>query len=970
MKSERHAVNCRQASYALVITLLGVVLLTVIVVSFMEAMTLSVGAAKSYADIRRETLAAQAALDTAVAQMSLVANETNAAGVITNAFVTGLTNIPTTGTPFVVTVLGQGDLTNPDQMMPMISGPLAYLSNFGTVGWGTSGFAKYTAPLTAPGSATNTVDLNVYSNNTTAPYPYIEQVNDINKYRAPWVTMTNMVGNEPQYTRFAYVVLDNTARINPALMTGTGTNGTSAFVNPTNWYAGPQDLNATYITNNSGTASILTASQMQQIANPGSALGSSDATLGEAFPDRPSYEAVKNFFTSDTNASFDVIPTGMADGGKPKYNINDLATNPIYGSDPLMRSTNIASIIERNLTNFYKRDPVLSAPSVNNTNLYINRVAANIVDYINTNGAFGITDYTNAASAAIAPGVSPAGLGVYPIEVHEQIFATQGGAGTAAHSTSLVSTAFWLECWNPYTIPVTIKTATLSVTGRPGYTLGGSLQNSTPDYLGTVSVISDSEGTGSANIVVAPNEFVVLGFPANATKGSPFTVTGSTTTQGPISANSDVGSLEQFSLNINGQTVAQTQAQVFNSPKIAAGANGGLQHESQAQIAATNIWEGDYFSTTGTGVGDPRFISYYNQSWNNTHDLTTAYVGTSWWKGRTTTTGSATWSVMTVPAVPPLPAQTSTWTIRDNIARATSAAGNSPTTGQETPDQVPSAYNQANDSNAAPEVMKNAPMVSIGELGHIMDPAYANDALLGTIPTSLIDNYSSPYLNGGGRSLRIGRPESNGSVVFGGSATAASWDVDGERAIDLLDLFTVNNTNAPTSTTGVNYTNLVSGGSIGRINPNTAPTNVIAAVLQGIEITSDSGMGTVQLAQKHLAGMAAQIVANRPYSRLSDMYTNMILFDSSTNYNPQPSGITGSKYMNVYNRFRQEAFGKLVQHLTVQSRSYRVYVIGQVLDQSQHPKGSVVMEANVYLQYNPTESEYEPVVQSVQILNE
>src|SRR6187402_1408496 len=58
-------------SSALIMTLLGVVLLTIIVVAFMQTMSLSLTTSRSYVDIRRANLAAQAGLDTAIAQLAL-----------------------------------------------------------------------------------------------------------------------------------------------------------------------------------------------------------------------------------------------------------------------------------------------------------------------------------------------------------------------------------------------------------------------------------------------------------------------------------------------------------------------------------------------------------------------------------------------------------------------------------------------------------------------------------------------------------------------------------------------------------------------------------------------------------------------------------------------------------------------------------------------------------------------------------
>jgi len=168
----------------------------------------------------------------------------------------------------------------------------------------------------------------------------------------------------------------------------------------------------------------------------------------------------------------------------------------------------------------------------------------------------------------------------------------------------------------------------------------------------------------------------------------------------------------------------------------------------------------------------------------------------------------------------------------------------------ETPSQVASAYDAAHDAPTAPAYLANGPMLSLGELGHIFDPAQAADDL--SAPFSSEAPYNNK-ISGGGRTLRIGQPEFT-------SDTKDNWNTNGRRAIELLDLFTVNATAA-----GEEYPS-----AAGRINPNTAPPEVLAAVLSGIQITSDRGIPASSLADPF--GIASNIVSNRPYSTLSDLH--------------------------------------------------------------------------------------------------
>ena len=167
----------------------------------------------------------------------------------------------------------------------------------------------------------------------------------------------------------------------------------------------------------------------------------------------------------------------------------------------------------------------------------------------------------------------------------------------------------------------------------------------------------------------------------------------------------------------------------------------------------------------------------------------------------------------------------------------------------QTPSQVAPAYDSVNDASAAPALLDSKAMRSVGELGHIFHPAQAADDL--RAPTSSELPYNNK-ISGGGRTLRIGQPEFR-------SDTADNWNTNGRRAIELLDLFTVNGTNIDSQ----GYP-----AAIGRINPNTAVPEILAAVLSGIQISSDRGIPASSLSDT--AAIAANIVSNRPYSVLSD----------------------------------------------------------------------------------------------------
>ena len=107
---------------------------------------------------------------------------------------------------------------------------------------------------------------------------------------------------------------------------------------------------------------------------------------------------------------------------------------------------------------------------------------------------------------------------------------------------------------------------------------------------------------------------------------------------------------------------------------------------------------------------------------------------------------------------------------------------------------------------------------------------------------------------------------------------------------------------------------------------------MLAAILSSIKVTSDAGTPEASLADP--AVVAADLVSNRPYSSLSDLHKAMQSFADGENYSPTFGVSVGGGTTNLAaaDRVREEAFGKLVQHLTVQSRTYRIIAVGESFD--------------------------------------
>ena len=78
-------------------------------------------------------------------------------------------------------------------------------------------------------------------------------------------------------------------------------------------------------------------------------------SLAQGFASRSDYERVKHLLTVQTNSTLTSSP-GLAEGGRPKYNINTLATNAAL----TRRSAPIRSRTSFHPTSFvFSRDPSL-----------------------------------------------------------------------------------------------------------------------------------------------------------------------------------------------------------------------------------------------------------------------------------------------------------------------------------------------------------------------------------------------------------------------------------------------------------------------------------------------------------------------------------------------------------------------------------------------------------------------------------
>jgi Tfp pilus assembly protein PilX len=846
---------------SLITTLLGIVVLSTLVVAFMQSTSIDRLTAKSAKNVLQAELSARAGLQSAINQL-LTAAGTN------NGFVTGSTNFSPSNAPVVV--IGRTNLSDPQQIMPLVSIAPNLLENFLQSGWTDS-----LSTLFAKMAGTNSTDLNGRSG--------IIQSTNIS-YRAPWVEISSSSGE--RIGRYAFVVLDEDGRVNPLLHTGTGT-----MSDPIAWYSGPNDISLT-----NASAAILTPDEQARVLALSNLILTPES-LAQGFASRSDYERVKHLLTVQTNSTFDIIPAGLSDGGRPKYNINILATNAATSSGD--RADNLAQIVSSNLPSFSSRDPSLRGNTADEMR-YLCRLAAGIVDYVDSD-----------AISTLVNGGEPAGRDLFPlITAVAERFRLVTINTNASTATATIESQCFVQVWNPYTTPIVLNNRELRfvVRNRMLVSFGTAIVTPFDDYDQAIT----------ASLMIGPNEFAVLEFPTvRQTWESPGSVNDVPHWDDGPSGNSDQTTHCPFEFYIGGQLADMNRRDPVG-PDVAIS---GMVRFGLSLSDTNNRWQSSFIPTQASAlnwrfVGDSRATYLCNYDWQTLGN--TGYAIRTRWKGRQEN-------------VSPRHQDFSAHWVQRDFVRSNPSVGTAPASIDQTPSQVSTVYDPVNDGPAAPAVLVNRAMQSIGELGHIFDPSQAADDLSAPKSSELPVN---DKISGGGRTLRIGQPEFR-------SSSTHNWDTNGRRAIELLDLFTVNQTNAN------------SGGypaALGRINPNTAAPEVLAAILSGIRVTSDAGIPEAFLANP--AAVAADLVSNRPYSSLSDLHKAMQSFADGENYSPTFGVSVGGGTTNLAaaDRVREEAFGKLVQHLTVQSRTYRIIAVGESFDAGGKPRGRAAIEAIVFLQ--------------------
>ena len=873
----------RQAGVALVTTVIVIAVLAVVAVAFMQSTGIDRLSSRVGMNYFRAQLAAESGLADFQATLARVAS-TNDFAVVT--LTNGITNM---------TVLVEPRTNGQVRVFPLFS-----RSNSAT-GLSAASPFNLSGLLAAAGGAGATTNLNptfVRFGGTDWPVTNADAL----VLGAQFVVSATNINGTPA-GQFAYVVADDCAKFN---LTTAGTNyANAARTNPL-----PAQFLGEVAIHSVGPNTLAAADYDKFKALPEGTR--SGIVLPSVLASTNDREVKARFYTSHQGQALDVIPAGYfddarttftahSDAGKFKYDLNRMATN---SADSRSNAFAIADVIASNLPSFRLRDPSFQNDSTKPSDpeqRYSRRIAAAIVDYIDTNsGVTTITDGEPAGKEAVA----------YPFQIAERYDWVSTTSNTPTSWTVTVRQRVFVQLWNPHTVPVSEDFKFELETFREIEPPGGTF-------------VPIPKLSAEAAVDLRPNEIKVFEIGRqdivfNVTGDNPSSSPSATPLrlQGTSSVDINKPKHSGFQAFWNGTLFDQTSSYntalfegsgLLKAERVMSDANRLDRPTWTVNTAQTVVVNGVYRS-----VGDPRqnYISSYD------------WAEPSYTNANTRWNGANNWAA----AAPATHKFETTWAARDGF-RAPLNIGGSPAQTAD-PTSVASTY-VATQSNNAPAFVANQPMQTVAELGNIYDPVHLDDTganVSGGSPASF-------YAAGGGRTLRVGQPEpSNNPTLFRG----------GQRAMNLLDLFTVrpagqsNDTPRPAG-----------------LNINTAPVDVLAGFFYNLQPVTDQGItGGNKISLAGATNIATAIVTNRPYYSASDMHRFLSeLANKRTNYSPAIAGVGAFQgpVPNMHDRAREELFRRAFNSLDTKSGAFRYYGIGQALDQSGKVISSVALEAWVEL---------------------
>jgi hypothetical protein len=728
--------------------------------------------------------------------------------------------------------------------------------------------------------------------------------------------------------RFSYYMEDLSGLIDAERMGGTNrTTGTNA-----------SEISLTNLTTNWSLNSIINAGNYNQFINP--------TNRSKYFSPALLLYANTGISTNDLRyfahgllswSNFpNTIPVGVpinnnvgySQGGQLKINLNT-SSNLNVGT--------ISAAINANLPGFTNRAGGL------NRNAYVSDLAANLVDYVDTD-----------ANPTVVG--SSVGYDNYPLPVvFSDRIAWNLNAANPSNSTIQVTT--YVQFWNCSTLTSPAVT----------YTLQNNFQDTYLRSNGATSSIRlfSSNLINSLSVpALGPNQIIIL------------TTTNTTNVGVNASFPGGLWITNTLGINTNNPNGYANYTNLFQlrSPNgaIISQHNGFYTRIGQKITNGSWDWEGTALLMSRTNnpnlapIGDPRMLRFQS----NPAAIPLAY--------RSSGSGSLRWG-----GFPYYEPQGGVWNGHpDNWPDGRKSTPASPTgTGQTggaggsipvavgTPITLP---------GTAPAILTtNGRFLTIWELGNIFDPiqwrpptSFTNNSKYASCSIDATWTTNGAALHGGGTTLRIGRPEHSRFAFVKLKATDTHPVPNmGLSSAALLDIFS----------TFDGYDNG------GKINLNTAPAPVLRALAGGVTLTNDPNMlpsSTLAVPTRMTEAFAQGVMRYRAtYPFLSSSQLAFIATDYGVtagsahwtntwptnavfgNTNPailltnapgNTLGTTASMGVTEWNdQASEEWFSKIYGLSTVQSWNYRTYVVAQLVNSNGLPTGPSMRKYSLmYIRYN------------------
>jgi hypothetical protein len=748
-----------------------------------------------------------------------------------------------------------------------------------------------------------------------------------------WVYIKQNIRTNPSSTnttslpvsRFAYFIEDLGGLIDAERMGGASSrpSGTNA-----------EEISLTNLTGVTAPTLSTYTDKRPNYLTPGMLLATNGGFLANTNDLRYFASRLRYCNWSNQNNNWSRIPYFPISASPPYY-----PTNAGYRKYPLTDLTpggqsDIAATIISNFPMFMNR-----AGGMNGTN-YVKVLAANIVDYADTDSIPTIVNVGTPAAVTNLPGYDS-----YPLLTHlyDQFLYNR--------TTRQITHTTLMQFWNPSTKPTAATNITVNFTNNDTlrYTnalnivvAGIRLYPANPGFT-TTNIAIPSLGANSgfvANYNTRPNINLASAVPGFKPVADPTVWLNAniTTTAGNPDA---LPCSNSFSYQWSGATITPAMTTKRQNNAL----NNGVI------VYCAGFLAGNQYIPGGAGnqqtllpIHDPRMTPYLGLGSANQY-YESAYAST-YWRGYVSQNN------------PPFgPADPAFW---PDAAQANVASHGTNVTAA-----LPNLGAFSNPEPAPCKISNFGSYTNICELGNIFDPIQwrspVSTAETDFSNTNIISTWTANSLFGGGSTLRIGRPEHSRFAFtnLGGTYPVPSL---GTSAVGLLELFCANDT--------YNWA--------GKININTAPLPVLAALAGGITLQTGTYSGTApandNMVRAFTNGVAkfrqtypfitpsqlAFISSDYGNSGWTNTWPANAVFATNVPTGSIPGGLRGPTAVNDVGR--EEWFSKIYNLTCVQSFNYRIYVVAQLTDTNGNPKGAMMRKYyQMYLNYNgPQSSAQEP----------